>query len=775
MKKLLYIGICVMVMASCSDDFLEEKMVSVITQDYLETEQGLDQLIVSSYNAERVRYGYLEGFEMFELGHDAGIISSSSAVNTFSPSYWSSTGTTATRANWFMGFQSKQQSGFNINCFPIIDNCNKAINAIRGGTALGQYASDADYAARRLSEVLFNRDYLFYSLNTLFGDIPVSTVSITAIPDNYYYPRVPSADLYAMIISDMRYAVEHLPESYSASEFGRITKYAAAHFLAKLYLQRYQGKDYGTSTYGRNSDGTIDNSNPKSYLGMLYKGTGTADLDSAIYYASMVINSGQYALETNYEDIFHVGIDDYSNEESKEIILPALFADGADNYRYGLRAICFFVENYTNNLWGIPTYTWENETKFNGHYHNNDWGYDMFTDKINDSRFQGTFHIEYTTALMGGTSSQKAADLDYYAYDNSKNTTYQWTEDQANYFNEKILPNYNRTSWGGRKAVAGEHKMGTGDIAFAFLENTRETAIDLEELDAQPYVVFPRWMKSNGKYYYRPQIITSGKTYSFGNASGESVNFYGLENAIQYTPSSKKYNDPNRSSYNGAYGTRDIPVFRFAETYLIRAEAYGRKGDFASAINDINMVRARAAFKVGDKRAEVIARLYPGHENLTDAEQSYPYTVAQSAYDAIKVDASYWDGTSEKSALEHYPSSATTDLQRFVHFISNEYGREFCEEVGIYYEHMHHAGIQAERVLWHHQMGSSASSHQDWGTAENTTGGGVNGQNGQAKGVYDAHYTLKPFPLTQFLDKLTDENGTQYTDEQKAAYQNYGY
>lgn len=38
--------------------------------------------------------------------------------------------------------------------------------------------------------------------------------------------------------------------------------------------------------------------------------------------------------------------------------------------------------------------------------------------------------------------------------------------------------------------MAGEHKMGTGDLAFAYLENTKETAIDVEEADAQPFVLF---------------------------------------------------------------------------------------------------------------------------------------------------------------------------------------------------------------------------------------------------------------------------------------------
>lgn len=50
------------------------------------------------------------------------------------------------------------------------------------------------------------------------------------------------------------------------------------------------------------ADGSIDNSNPKSYLGMLYKGKGTADLDSCIYYASMVID--KHPLAYDYADLF---------------------------------------------------------------------------------------------------------------------------------------------------------------------------------------------------------------------------------------------------------------------------------------------------------------------------------------------------------------------------------------------------------------------------------------------------------------------------------------
>lgn len=787
-NKYILLVLFIIGMSSCSDNFLKEKMVSTITQDYFDSEQGLDQLIVSTYNAERLRYGFLEGGHMFEVGHDCGLVADENGLNEFSTSDWTSSGpwnSIAGYVNTFMGTQSKQQSGYIINSYPVIDCCNKAIGIIRGGTAVGKYASDADYAARRLSEALFNRDYVLYSLNTILGDIYVPTTSLTSLPSNFNYKRESSEQLWSMMISDLRYAFEHLPENYSDSEYGRITKYAAAHFLARLYLERAQAANYGTTEYGRNSDGSIDNSNSKSYLGMLYKGKVSTDLDSCIYYASQVINSGKYQLESNYSSLFKCGIGDWSDEGNKEIILPALYGNGTDNYRYGQRTLSFIGSKYVNTGWGLPDYTWQNDTKLSIAYENNDWAFDVFTDKINDSRYQGSFKLEYTTAIHGGSSSSPAVDGDYYAYNSSNNQTYKWTSDQANYFNANILPTYKRASWGDRKAVTGEHKMGTGDLAFAFIENTKTTAINVDEANAQPFVCFARWMKKGSKYYYRPVLEPSGETYSFVGTSGTSTNYYGLEqlsisssgnsNITIGEPGSSKYFDPNRSSLNSEYGTRDIPVFRFAETYLIRAEAYGRKGDYDLAINDINKLRYRAAFKSGQNRDEVIARLYPGHENLSKSEQEYPYTVVNDAYSKIKVDASYWDGTSEESKLEKYPPTANTNAKRFIEFIYNEYAREFNQEF-IYYEVLHHSGLQAERIQWHDQLGSNPNNNTyasgSWDTSDNTIG--TTGQNGQPKGYFQNYMTLKPFPQS-FLDLLTDDNGKTLSSDAEKAYQNYGY
>ena len=769
MKKYIFVGALSFALASCTDSFLEEKMVSTITQDYLNSEKGLDQLIVGTYNAERHYLLYTEGINMFETGHDCCLTSANTSLNNFSTSVWSPSGTIGTQANYFMGYQSKQQDGFLINSYPIIDNCNKAITAIRSGAALGQYASDASYAAARLSEVLFNRAYAYYLLNTVFGDVYFSTESSTSLPDNYQYKRTPAAEMFKVLIGDLRYAVENLPESYSEAEFGRATKYAAAHLLAKIYLNRYQGKDYGTSAYGRNADGTIDNANENSYLGMLYKGEGTADLDSCIYYANMVISA--HPLVDDYRELFRHDLGDFTNEKTTENVLNAVFSESGDNYRYGLRSITFFCGDYAGDKYGIPSRLWEYGSKSNMGFLNSDFAFDVFTDKINDSRFQKTFRLQYETGINTSGSSTPSANGDYYAYNSPDNLTYVWTEEQAEYFNTNILSTYNRPSWGGRAAVAGEHKMGTGDISRAMIENTKETAIDVELIEAQPYPVFARWVKDGNKYYYRPQII-GDDSYSFK----DSQNFYGLENSAKTgVASNMKYDDPNRAGVDSEYGGRDIPVMRSAEMYLVRAEAYGRKGQYDKAIEDINVLRKRAAFKAGEERDEVLARLYPGCENLTSAERQYPYESAKDCYEALKVDASYWDGSSAKSEAENYTPAANTDEERFLEFVYNEYAREFNQEF-IYYGVIHHAGVQAQRIQWHNQMGANSTNNSypvgSWDVADNLNGG--NGQTGNAKGNFQNYMTLKPFSRT-FMELLTDENGVLLDESAKKAYQNYGY
>ena len=750
MKKYLILVLLIPSLISCKD-FLEEKMVATITQDYFESEKGLEELVVASYNTLRWKYGFMEGPYLFETGTDITEPTDNNWA-TVSPAVWAPTGEAGNYANNLMGYYATQLLGG----YPIINDCNKAIEIITLRPP-GKYATDKAYANRRLSELYFLRAYTYYMLVTQLGDVPMPLSSNNALPASFNFPKSTSAQIYTQIISDLRFAYNNLPLP-EATDRGRITKWAAGHFLAKLYLQREQGKEFASY---RREDGSVNASEANAYLGLLYKGKGVNDLDSAKIFATEVItaysskNGGAYqGLANDFWDLFKTKRGDWSNESNAEIILSASYGNNLDNGRYGMRTNAAFTCDYTNASWNIPSRTWEYGLRRGTGFLPTDWGYDVFTDKINDSRFEKSFQIEYVSASFDNATLTDGPGL---AYTDANNKSLAWTAEESAYFNANIQPNYNRTSWGGRKAVVGQRKVGQGDLGLVFLENTKETAIDFQEAVSQPYVLYPRWVKKGSEYFYRKTGVDR-LTSNTGLLLGRTIR-----------PSSRKFIDPNRSTVDNHFGTRDVAIFRLAETYLIRAEAAGRLADYGSAINDINVLRARAAYKAGEKRAEVLARLYPGSEKLSQSERTYPYTAESDTYSNIKVDASYWDGGSKHSVAENYPPEATSTPKRFIHFIYNEMSREFNSEQ-VVYEGIHHAGIQLERVLHRNQLASSKVGN--WPAADNPVNG--NGQNGNGKGVFKSKDTFKPFPQS-FINMLTDEGGAPLSLDKVINYQNPGY
>ncbi len=91
-------------------------------------------------------------------------------------------------------------------------------------------------------------------------------------------------------------------------------------------------------------------------------------------------------------------------------------------------------------------------------------------------------------------------------------------------------------------------------------------------------------LKGKSAYY--------GKPLQFRNAAGTVLTLDTIRNWFAW-PQYKTYiPDPRRPQPRGGAG--DWYVFRVAETYLLRAEAYFWKGNLASAMADVNAVRARA-------------------------------------------------------------------------------------------------------------------------------------------------------------------------------------
>lgn len=105
------------------------------------------------------------------------------------------------------------------------------------------------------------------------------------------------------------------------------------------------------------------------------------------------------------------------------------------------------------------------------------------------------------------------------------------------------------------------------------------------------------WMKMEDLVYNDPNLKTSNDPYylkplQFRNASGGLLCADTIRSWFEWPQYKIFIPDVENTPMQG--GHTDWYVFRLAETYLLRAEAYYWKGDLANAAADINKVRTRA-------------------------------------------------------------------------------------------------------------------------------------------------------------------------------------
>jgi len=81
----------------------------------------------------------------------------------------------------------------------------------------------------------FMRAFGYIYLTSLYGDVPLHTSFISKVEDSYK-PRTPVTEVYDLIIEDLIYAKQNLPEQWPVNEYGFPTKAAGAGMLAKAFL-----------------------------------------------------------------------------------------------------------------------------------------------------------------------------------------------------------------------------------------------------------------------------------------------------------------------------------------------------------------------------------------------------------------------------------------------------------------------------------------------------------------------------------------------------------
>ncbi|HWS01234.1 MAG TPA: RagB/SusD family nutrient uptake outer membrane protein [Prolixibacteraceae bacterium] len=767
MKKYIILFALIFSFSACKD-FLEEKTVTTLTQDFYKTADGLESLVKGSYQILRFKPDYNQGHYLFGTCSDVEVFSWSLAdrisMGTYAIDGWGPAATGTRMTPNVTSLIGSTSGGVSEGVYPEVSRCNIFLE-----NYINLDASTQTKLAARKGEILFLRTYAYYLITNVVGDAPLILKSYAGMPENFNFPKTSMEIIYKQIISDLRLAVTLLPAT--STELGRITKPAAAHLLAKLYLHRAQAAKW---------------SGAETHLKMLYKGNVSTDLDSAKHFATMVIdqmkgNTTSDGLEPNFATLWKNATGDYTRDKSKEIILSAQYEPTLTyNGRYGNNLIHLYNSNHTSLRACTPrTMDYGRPYATAGP---SDWGIDMYPDRANDSRYYKTFLT------------------DYYATDAKETGGKPWDANTAYYYNNRLKPPTEPAV-----VVSSASKIKYQKRSIVYIENSKDQPMDSLWVNSQPYIMMVRWTvgSPNGAGYFikngstivgfKPGADVDPSNPVITNTAGRKLMYrvscdksepFGLDrgNAVaQWYLGPRKWLDINRgkgTDVNGP-GAIDFPVFRLAETYLIRAEVHGRQGNYSSAIADLNVLRKRASYHVGENRSDVLVNIEPavitGKLTIPPAEKVAPYTVKTDSYPVIAIDGTEWQSGSARAKLENYPPTVMSEQDMFIHFVYNERARELIFELTTT-EDLHNAGILYERVYYRDNMGAPVSAT---GTAnfpfpvDDISTGSV-GARGVGKGQLQKYNTFKAWPQS-FIELLTDENGNAMSAEAKAAYQNSGY
>lgn len=208
------------------------------------------------------------------------------------------------------------------NNFNGIYNVNSTLQAL---DAKGSIVTNTALRARYYGELYFLRAFYYFQLVRAFGKVPLVTTPVT-VSEISQISRSEVADVYNLIISDLKNALSILPASYSTADVGRATSGAANALAGLVYLTK-SGPTYTVEGPGLNAN----------------------QYDSASYYFDKVIASNQYTLQTSYPSIFS-----YTNENNSEVIFDVQSKSGTNGSSFPsyLVPVAYWVSLGLSNAYG---------------------------------------------------------------------------------------------------------------------------------------------------------------------------------------------------------------------------------------------------------------------------------------------------------------------------------------------------------------------------------------------------------------------------------------
>lgn len=287
-NKLSYIvlsGFLSLLLASCSEDFLQTTPTSSLTEanyftsvDELESALFACYAVTTAYFSDDFMFSHI-AFPLFAIG-DVG--SDDSEVGGGDPTW--------DVESAFHEISMSRQGSENFMLwfwwsmnYDLIGKCNLVIDKSDG--MLQNPDFDADRIEKIVDQTKFFRAFGFYNLVTMYGDIPLPTHFLR--PDELDLERTSTSMVWDQIEKDLEDAT-NLPLKSEWGESGRISQGAVYALLGKVYMWQ---EEYGKAIDAYNE----------------------------------VINSNEYGLMTEYGDVHRHG-----SEHGIESIFEFQHATGTD-------------------------------------------------------------------------------------------------------------------------------------------------------------------------------------------------------------------------------------------------------------------------------------------------------------------------------------------------------------------------------------------------------------------------------------------------------------
>lgn len=334
-------------MQSCNKDFLNEELITARNTSDFETVTGIEGLVTGLYQTLKYHFNYEWAYATTNYGTDE---------------FW--IGGDRTKEMW--GTYNATLNSFTGEAESVWDNMYGAINS--ANTVIAQVPlvyTDEAQGNTRLGEGYFMRAFNYFKLVKQYGAVPLKLDPSYTVKLDFI--RNSEQEVFDQIINDFTQAYQLLPEA--GSQEGRVTKWAAAHFLAKVHLFR------ASELYAGWNSGTKDE-----------------DLQKAVSYGKVVIEQSPHRLAEDFKDLWNYTGPDGPNERLPEIILAAKFSNNvATAGRYGNQLHLHFPSVY-QTLPGMQRDI-AGGREFQ-RLRTSDYAVDVY-DRVNDSRFWKTFKTEY--------------------------------------------------------------------------------------------------------------------------------------------------------------------------------------------------------------------------------------------------------------------------------------------------------------------------------------------------------------------------------------------